>query len=119
MKRHIGSTLTIVVGVLSIAAGLNNMAKNQQDSNFLTGIVMVLGGLAYRSAKKRYLLETANTSRRKIGEAVLLAILLAAVLLQNNLWLKMYYQPVPFIIAPAWALTAYIIIAVKRQKTLP
>ena len=119
MKRHIGSTVAIVVGVLSIVAGLNNVANNKQDSNLLTGIVMVLGGLAYRSAKKRYLLETPNTSLRKLGEAALLVILLAAVLLQNNLWLRMYSHPVSYIIAPVWALVAYTIIVVKRRKSLP
>lgn len=119
MKSQIGSTVTIVVGVLSIVAGLNNMANNKQDSNFLLGIVMVLGGLAYRSVKRRNLLETTNSSLRKIGEASLLAIMLAAVLMQNNLWLNIAYKPVPNIIAPVWVLVAYAIIALKRQKTLP
>ena len=116
MKKHIGSTLAIVVGTLSIAAGINNMTNHTQDSNLFTGIVMVLGGLAYRSAKKRYLLETPNTNSRRLGETVSLAIALASVLLQNDLWLRMAYQPIPYIIAPAWALVAYAIISMKKQR---
>ena len=118
MKRYLGSTIVIVVGVLSIVAGLNSMANNQQDNNFFVGTTMVLGGLAYKSAKKRYLLETPDTSFLKLGEAALLAISLALLLLQNHLWLKMAYQPITYIIAPVWALVAYAIITLKKRKTV-
>lgn len=118
MKRHIGTTVAIMVGLFSMMAGLNNITTNKPDSNLLVGIVMVLGGLACRSAKKRYLAEAKNTHLRKIGEAALLVVLLAVVFLQNNLWVRMAYQPIPYIVAPAWTLIAYAVSAFKKQKLL-
>lgn len=78
----------------------------------MSGPVMILGALIYRSAKKRR--ETqGNNFVRVIGElAGLLAILFLAFG-QNDLRERLVTDPVPNLIIPVWALIAYAIAAYR------
>ena len=77
---------------------------------------MILGALAYRSAKKRKLGEVTTTLLRKGLEASALVIIAAAVLLQNDLKNHIANDPVPNVIIPLWAIIAYIVIVLKTKK---
>ena len=50
MKRHIGSTLALIFGILCIGAGLTQPSA---ISTAIAGLVIVLGSTAYKSAKMR------------------------------------------------------------------
>ena len=113
--RHIGSTIAIVLGVLGLLAGLNQMVNHAGSSNFITGAVVLLGGLAYRSAKKRNLSESPNSLTRKLYEGVLIAVMVAVVVLQNKLIDEVYTHPVGNLFAPIWAISAYLYAILKKR----
>lgn len=111
MKKHIGSTIALVLGILILVTGLT-----QPSSLLITGLVIILGAMAYRSAKKRMLGEVKNSLLRKGLEIMAIFIIAAAVLLQNDLINRIVTDPVPNMIIPLWAIVAYMIIVLKRKK---
>ena len=112
MKKHIGSTLALILGILTLAAG-----AGKPSSLLIAGPVIILGALAYRSAKKRSLDEVQDSLLRKGLEALAIVIIVAAVLLQNDIKNQIIMDPVPNLIIPLWAIVAYAIIVSKRKKT--
>jgi hypothetical protein len=113
MKKHIGSTIALILGVLSFASGVNAGSP----SGLVAGPVIILGALAYRSAKKRKLGEVNNTPLRKGLEVLALIMIAAAILLQKDLKNLIATDPVPNIIIPLWAIIAYAVIAFKTKNT--
>jgi len=111
MKKHIGSTIALVIGVLFCVSGLT-----KQGGYLLGGTIIILGALAYRSAKKRKLAEIRASSLRKALEVCAIVIIVAAVLLQKNLTSNIVDDPVSNLIIPIWAITAYMVIALKNKK---
>lgn len=109
MKKHIGSSVAIVIGVLSIIAGLT-----KHGAILFSGIVIILGAFAYRSAKKRTLGEVKSSLPRIISEVIAIIIAMSIVLLQNNLIQAIESDPVPNLIIPLWVLIAYIIISIRK-----
>lgn len=69
---------------------------------------MILGAIAYRSAKKRRLEEAKSTIIRKLVEIALLLLICIMVLAQNNLKYLIANDPVPNFIIPLWTLLAYL-----------
>jgi hypothetical protein len=110
-KRHLGSTVSIVLGLSTFAAGIN-----QKSSLLVAGPILVIGAFAYRSAKKRYLGEVANSLFRKFLEAIAIIAIVAAILLQKNLKVLIATDPVPNLIIPLCVLIAYAIIALRKPK---
>ncbi|MBI5966359.1 MAG: hypothetical protein HY882_00680 [Deltaproteobacteria bacterium] len=111
MKKHLGSTIALGIGVLSIVSALTKLTSTP-----IAGIIIILGALAYRSAKKRKLGEISPSSLRKALEVCAIVIIIAAVLLQKNLTYHIATAPVPTVIIPIWAIIAYFVIALKKQK---
>lgn len=111
MKKHIGSTLALILGVLLLATG-----AAKPSSLLIAGPITILGALTYRSAKKRVLGEVTSSILRKGLEALAIVVIVAAVLLQNDLKNQVIADPVPNLIIPLWAIVAYIIIALKTKK---
>ena len=111
MKKHIGSTIALVLGVLSLISGLT-----KPSALLIAGPIIILGALAYRSAKKRILGEVKDGLLRKGLEVAAILIIVAAVLLQSDLTNRMMTDPVPNLIIPLWAIVAYIIIVLKSKK---
>lgn len=112
MKKHLGSTIALIIGVLSLIFGLAN-----PGSLLVAGPVIILGALAYSSAKKRWLGEAKQSLLRKSLEAIAMVVIVAAVLLQNNVAALIASDPVPNLIIPLWAVIAYLVVALKKQKT--
>ncbi len=110
MKKHLGSTIALGIGVLSVVSSLT------KPNMLIAGIIIILGALAYRSAKKRKLGEISGSSLRKALEVCAIVIIIAAVLLQKNLTYNMATDPVPNLMIPLWAIIAYMVIALKKQK---
>ena len=111
MRKHIGSTIALVLGVLLFLSGVNGVANNGHAAGLIAGPIIILGAFAYRSAKKRKLGSARNTRLRKVLEALALVFVVAAILLQNDLQTRIVADPFPNIIIPLWVLIAYSFVA--------
>jgi|APSaa5957512535_1039671.scaffolds.fasta_scaffold308129_2 hypothetical protein len=111
MKKHLGSTLGIALGILSILAGLT-----QTGATLISGIVMLIGALAYRSAKKRMLQEVGNTVLRKAVEGIGIVGIIALIGLQKDLKMLIVADPVPNFVIPVFVVVAYLIAFMRKQK---
>ena len=77
---------------------------------------MILGALAYRSAKERRLGEVASTPLRRVGESVAILLLLLTVLLQKDLANQIVTEPLATVLIPVWALVAYLLVALWPRR---
>ena len=77
----------------------------------LAGVVMILGAIAYRSAKERKLGEAKWVLARRVLEVVLIVLICVVILTQNDLKRRITTDPIPNAIIPIWAIVAYLIIA--------
>ncbi len=110
MKKHLGSTIALVLGIVSVMAGL---AK--PSSTLIAGIVILLGALAYRSAKKRKLREVKASPIRKTLESVAIVLIIALIVLQRDVAEQINRDPVPNLIIPLWAIVAYVMISLRGR----
>ena len=123
MLRHLGSTVALVLGVLGLLTDLVLLQRGAAgpggigDSGMLIGgPIMILGALAYRSAKKRLLGQVPSSKARRICEAVALLLILGVVLLHDNLRYFIANYPVPYLVIPVWALVAYAFVGFRSPK---
>lgn len=123
--RHLGSSIAFLFGCISVIAGLSGLAQTvdnpqvagaQKMNTLIGGVVMILGALAYRSAKKRKLGEAKSTLARKFLEVASLLLICIVILAQNNLRDLIATDPVPNAVIPIWAIVAYLIIAVMPRR---
>jgi GYF domain 2 len=63
-RRHLGSSIALVLGCLAFVGGLAGVAKGGTEGTLIGASVMILGATAYRSAKKRKLGEVKSTVMR-------------------------------------------------------
>lgn len=80
--------------------------------------MLLLGGLAYRSAKKRRLGEANHPNVRTAFEALCLVFLCAVVFLQSDLGKLIATDPVTNLVAPVWALVAYAVVTLWPHKVI-
>ncbi len=113
MKKHLGSTLAFCIGVLSIMAGI---AK--PSSTAIAGVTIVLGAIAYRSAKKRKLGDAKNSKVRLTFEIMCVVLSILIVVLQNDLKNLIAVDPVPNFVIPLWVLIAYSVISLRRNESI-
>jgi len=113
-KQNIGSTLFVIIGILEFLSGLSQtgLGKNG-ESPTVTGMTILFGALAFRSAKTRRLRNVPFFSARSIIELSFVAASLASAFLQNDLKYRVATEPVPFVVSII-ALCAYIFAATKR-----
>lgn len=120
MKRHIGSSVALGIGFLVLAVGCSNLGKGDDSRNFtIMGPMIVIGALAYRSAKQRYLGEVTPTLLRRLSELLGIIIIVLMVVAHRNLNYYLATQPVVFLLTPFWAFVAYAIIAFRKPKAAP
>ena len=114
--RHLGSTLALITGVLLFVSGMAQApaAFNTQ----LGGVVMILGALAYRSAKQRRSGEAKSTLTRQFLEIASLVLICLAILMQNNLTYLIATHPWPNVVIPIWAILAYLAVVFIPKKWL-
>src|SRR5690349_739974 len=110
--RHIGSTIALVLGILYFISALS-----PPGPGLVAGPIMIIGALAYRSAKKRKLGEVASTTTRKVLEIAALVLVCAVVLMQNNLKEHIAQEPVPNALIPLWAVLAYVMANIIPWKS--
>jgi hypothetical protein len=117
-----GSSAAIVLGVLYFLSGVNVVAQKTDGSTngLVFGLVVILGALAYKSAKKRKL-GLKNSSLFRISLEIIAIILILASVLMANTDIKIFIAEdlVPFLIW-VWSLTAYLYIVasnyIKKQS---
>jgi len=114
VKAFIGSFMAMFVGVFSILGGLQNHPP-ALDS-VVGGTAMILGALAYRSAKRRRLgLKTNSGLRRGIEVFLLVLVVLPAATLALRGFSVFTNNPVSGIFVPLWSLAAYSWICKKKS----
>lgn len=82
----------------------------------ISGPIILLGALAYRSAKRRWLGQVASTKVRCLLEAVAIGIILFSMLRLPNLHELVISQPFHYVLIPVWALTAYVLVGFRSPK---
>ena len=102
--------------ILAVVAFLGNPFQASVSTS-IAGAVMILGGISYRSAKKRRLGQVKETPMRRGVELTLLAAILVIILFQNNLIDLIESDPVPNLIIPVWALLAYFIELFRHRRS--
>lgn len=115
MKKHIGSTIALVLGILLFISGITQ-PNIPPLAHAFAGLVAILGALAYRSAKKRLLSEVKTSLLRKSFEISAMAVIIILLLLQDDLINRMITRPVVYLIIPLWAIVAYIEIVLRTKR---
>jgi hypothetical protein len=125
LKRHLGSTLALIIGSLALVSGLARVVATLGATSFepgssmpQAGVVIILGALAYRSAKKRRIGEAKSTLTRRFLEIASLVLICLVILMQNNLKYLIETDPVPNALIPIWAILAYLAIVVMPKRWL-
>ena len=111
MRRHIWTTLSIALAIITWVSGLQTLS-----GNLLAGEVMLLSALACRSANKRRLMEVHSTNKRMIYELVLIVIMVLLVILQNGLKDLIATDPVPNFVIPVICFIFYSLAFYKARK---
>ena len=112
--KHIGSTIGIIMGVSLMLTGLT---RTESFQSLITGIVVLFGSIAYRSAKKRKLFEVPNTPVRILYEILMVIVSISLVAMQNNLPYLIESDPVPNFLVPLWVIIAYAVIFIRKPTT--
>jgi hypothetical protein len=113
LRRHLGSTLALIAGGLSLVSGLIRLEPGSSMPQ--AGVVMILGALAYRSAKKRRTGEAKSSLIRLSFEIASLVLICLVILMQNNLKYLIVTDPVPNAVIPIWAILAYLAIVIMPK----
>ena len=119
MPKHLGSSIALTLGTLGLLSGLASAYRGPSaGAGFLiiNAPTIILGALAYRSAKKRMLGEVAATTTRKVMEAVAMLLIVAILLFTNDSKTLVALEPAQDIIIPAWAIIAYLFVGFRRPK---
>ena len=114
--RHLGSSIAFGLGCIAVIAGLAGIAHYADDpqmsflkgGTLLAGVVMILGAIAYRSAKERKLGEAKWVLARRVLEVALIVLICVVILTQNDLKRRIATDPIPNAIIPIWAINVII-----------
>jgi hypothetical protein len=112
MKKHIGSTIFLVLGIVALLGGLSDPTT----SLLISGSIIILGALAFRSAKNRKLGTVKNSVLRKALELSGIVAIILSIALRNNLKYLIITDPVPNVLIPFLAVVAYAVIALLAMK---
>ena len=110
-----GSSVAIGLGILYFLSGVNAVAQKTGGSTdgLIFGLVIILGALAYKSAKKRKLKLKPNSLIRIGFEIIAIALILKSVLLSNfDIKQLIAERPFPFLIW-LWVLAAYLYVVIS------
>lgn len=115
-RKLIGSTVALIIGVLAFLGSVAQLANGNTLSDPLTGLLIILGALAYKSLKKRKLGIVKSSVFRQGFEGAALGIIVLLVVLQNNLQTRIINDPVTNIVVPLWSFVAYLIVFNKQSE---
>lgn len=113
MKKIISSifnsTTALALGTLVLISGTNP----DQAENLATGFLIIIGTMAYRSAKKRIASGSKNNTKFTF-EIIAMIIIVLTIILQNNLTDAFYENPFSNIIIPIILIGSYVHILRKK-----
>lgn len=117
LRKNLGSMLTLILGILEVGVGVQKPhgVSAAYIWALLLGLVMIIGALIYRSAKIRRMSPDRKPLRLCL-ELVGVAAILFLWFAPGSLKQRFVEDPVPNLIGPIWALTAY---AIAFWKALP
>jgi hypothetical protein len=115
IAKHLGSTVAIILGFFYFAGALGPVSRGEDPAGLIFGPVMILGALAYRSAKKRMLGDVRSTALRQVIEIGAIVFIVLAALLQNDLKMRIATDPFPNLVIPLWAVVAYFIMSIRAE----
>ncbi|HEY4507868.1 MAG TPA: hypothetical protein VJJ47_03280 [Candidatus Paceibacterota bacterium] len=107
-KKFIGSTIILVVGVFMVVGSLTNPNSTTILDDSSPGLFIILGALAYRSAKQRKLKLVENTKWRKLLEFLATVLIVALILLGPNIPQLIQDGDITNLVIFAWAMVAYL-----------
>ena len=114
---HLGSTLAIIFGIIiSLSSILKISNGSMTESGWVGGISLILGALAYRSAKKRRLNQVKNTLLRRSLECSSCLLILLIVFCQNGAIELMNTDPVPNLIIPFISIFVFLFEFIRTHK---
>ncbi len=100
--KGFNSKLALIFGILLIFIGY-------QDVNyFVAGVSIILGTVAYKSAKNKTT-DKKTLIIKRVFEIIFLILIFVIIGLQNNVSILAVENPVVYGIIPAWILTAYLV----------
>ena len=114
-KKFIGSTIILVVGVLMTVGSLTNPSPTTTLDDSLPGLCMILGALAYSSAKQRKLKLVENTRWRKLLEFLATVLIVALILLGPNIPQLIQDGDITNLVILVWAIVAYLFAVPKGR----
>jgi hypothetical protein len=81
--KHLGSTVVLFLGGLAFIGAASRIGNGDPVAPGVlkAGLVLILGALVYRSAKRRRLGEVASTSARRVLEGIAIGLMFLSVLL--------------------------------------
>ena len=81
--KHLGSTVAFFLGGLAFIGAASRIGNGDPVAPGVlkAGLVLILGALVYRSAKRRRLGEVASTSARRVLEGIAIILMFLSVLL--------------------------------------
>lgn len=81
--KHLGSTVALFLGGLAFIGAASRIGNGDPIAPGVlkAGLVLILGALVYRSAKRRRLGEVASTSARRVLEGIAIGLMFLSVLL--------------------------------------
>ena len=107
-KKFIGSTIILAVDVLMMVGGLTNPSPTTTLDDSLPGLCIILGVLAYSSAKQRKLKLVKNTTWRKLLEFLAMVLIVVLVLLGPNIPQLIQDGDITNLVIMVWAIVAYL-----------
>jgi predicted membrane channel-forming protein YqfA (hemolysin III family) len=107
-KKLIGSTIVLMIGVLTMISALIYPSPTAVTADSFPGLFMILGALAYRSAKKRKLKPIENTRKRRMLEFLALALMAVIILLDPDILQRTHDGAITNLIILVWAIVAYL-----------
>jgi hypothetical protein len=112
----IGSTVAIVIGVISIGTELSHISTWVHMDNIIGGITAIFGAVAYRLAKGRRIGLKADSAILRSVEMALLAVVVGTPIVQTVMGVDFVTRPWSNLLIPAWTLIAYLYVRLKPQR---
>ena len=116
-KNFIVSTTILVVGVLMLIGSVTNPSSMTTIDDSLPGLCMILGALAYRSAKQRKLKLVQNTRNRKVFEFLALILIAVLILIGPDILQMIQDGDIITLVILVWAILAYLSAVPKGMAT--
>jgi hypothetical protein len=109
INRIFSPTSALILGAIVLISGANP----GQYQNLVTGFIIIIGTLAYRSAKKRIASGVKNNTKFAF-EIIAMVVIVLAIGLQSNLGKVLVEDPFPNVIIPLVMIGSYIYVLIKK-----